>query len=1754
MVNIVEKLILISLITFIFLVFPLAFSQVEIKYFYLPPSQILECSYGSTVSTSCNQNVIAYIKASDNIYYLAKFSENKETWGRYNFSHLTSFPSDINPIKIEVGMEAYKVKGTWVLSSRVCDWGGLNSSSALGDDSDDKCYFQVFENSSSTYNYYYVLNPSQASCNEWGTSDTLKVYDVTNFFDHILKLKNSGAVFYGYDDDDRCTGMQIDWLFFNVTYFPLTYSNFNFYNFSTGEILTNLNIKRGTKINASALFNIKDVNITYIEHNATGTFQKHFDLVTIVNSSTCVYGTQTFNCSFWINFTLDTSDLTRFSKVGPISARIFANNSFGGYNITEYKTFYLYGYSKVSEIYLNDSYIYPGQSVTASCKIIDANLSYPIENYLVNFYLNGNFVGTSITNSSGVASIEISGSNFASLGTYEIKCNITDNSTLYYYASENKELKTYLKVLNLTVPFSIAYLSLNYGNEQIIKINVTNASEIVQIYLNISYFNISNCKLQKTYEIKYPIFEICYYPDLCAFNFSFVPPRSGNYDVTVYVNASSPYGAVQNYSSFSVSFGNSKLFVLNPFYYVLTNQTFYIVLAVKAENGDLWNVSTNISISNQIAINLTSDETNYHSNSIEAVASDSYCIDKWRSISKYVAGSETTTITFYAYPTNGTFSSYLESFEIILPLNPYIDPNTSFIDENVTFYVPIFGNASSFKINSTIFKPYNSGIENVIFESSFAKNYTECGIKVEKGNVASLFKGSIATSTDSNANSTLAIDENFDTAWNHLDNIFAQLDVTFRQIFTIQNFSITWQGPSTTTTYANISFRDATGNIIVIATNIALNSTKTKVTFDMLQNFGQPIKMDKIIINVSGTASIYEIEAYPVEPRLDYCYVYYYVYNNFTRSGYYDVNFEALTEFNDIIFLNPSNFFINYGIPILNVVDTYPAMLTDQYQIYKVNVTAYRGDLLNLTLRFWSQNESYINITQNEIYEKVVNELLWKNSTIIQWNISAKLLGEPSITIETRVYANSSYAYQNTSTSFNITIYPFDLIPPVIEDFWFEYKGLKTDKANLNYTLEIIANVSDNIFVAEVTASIIYPSNIIINASLKRGNLWSFTFLVDNSQIQINETGNFVVRIIAKDLNESNINISSGKNFFAYDIYFIDYEPKFVIFNRGENITFITYDINGFVENVNWNINLSTNNITYNFSSFSENFTLIFEKYFEVGKYEINVSSEKYGNKGNVNLSIELTNILQIEIKAPPENSVYEPNSSISGPDLPRIKIYNYRGDREIKNANVSVACYNSSSYYHLFENILGYGFCGFFPNLYSFFECEAKCYSAPNYNQIFNISFYAIDDFNNSGFAYVILRTPQLAAPAQAPAPVPTFPAFPPPAERGEWTAWKDVGCGAGICKADEMYQVRYYIVGNKTQKIEERCIKSLLCAFPRLEFEITPKFIEVEQGKNTTLIATIKNVGEIDANIKVFAKCEVCSFIEYEKEIKIKRGETYSFSIIIGTNLTLDPGEYITSFTFESKNISSKIDVTLKVKRNSLFDIFDFIISKTNELSKKVEELKNYKLIDEEEKILFEINEIINEIKENIESNEIIRFEENLKLAQTKLNLLEKKIREKQILLFLYKYWPHILAVFLASSALTYLTTQILIPLVKIEKEVRKLREEEKSLIRARIELEKQYFTRKISEEMFRKMIMEREQQILHVRGKIKVLSLEKDKILKERLHPKAWINWIASIRYLPRKTLKIKESIKKEIEDIKKLIEKLKERKISIYGTNK
>ena len=119
-----------------------------------------------------------------------------------------------------------------------------------------------------------------------------------------------------------------------------------------------------------------------------------------------------------------------------------ANDPSGNVTDTNVFEFNVWGWASISQWYVSPPAVNPDQNVTMYCKVIDRDLGTPLSLYEVNFYWDGNYVGTSDTNADGWAWWELNVGS--SLGLHTFECRIGPDPIKLYdpYPGEDSRSET----------------------------------------------------------------------------------------------------------------------------------------------------------------------------------------------------------------------------------------------------------------------------------------------------------------------------------------------------------------------------------------------------------------------------------------------------------------------------------------------------------------------------------------------------------------------------------------------------------------------------------------------------------------------------------------------------------------------------------------------------------------------------------------------------------------------------------------------------------------------------------------------------------------------------------------------------------------------------------------------------------------------------------------------------------------------------------------------------------------------------------------------------------------------------------------------------------------------------------------------------------------------------------------------------------------------------------------------------------------
>ena len=292
-------------------------------------------------------------------------------------------------------------------------------------------------------------------------SDSNTTSPIENYPVNFYNVSNSGSSLIGIGYSNSSGYANVTWDTSSLpggTYYPtcnisdnstLYYNVSEFYEANTTIVIENIppqwdiwdlnatEIHRGEAVLAYSHWD-ETLSWGKAEHNGTGYFHNY---------------TISYIYENWANYTLDTSNYTEFNNTGVINVSIYVADSAGNENVTTpAKNFIIWGWSNISWTSPDDGTYNQGLTIDLVCQVMDTNTSETVENYIVHFYIenstNSIYLGTNLTNTTGHASYSWDTSTYTQ-GIYYPKCNITDNSTLYYNISEVYEANT---TINITIP------------------------------------------------------------------------------------------------------------------------------------------------------------------------------------------------------------------------------------------------------------------------------------------------------------------------------------------------------------------------------------------------------------------------------------------------------------------------------------------------------------------------------------------------------------------------------------------------------------------------------------------------------------------------------------------------------------------------------------------------------------------------------------------------------------------------------------------------------------------------------------------------------------------------------------------------------------------------------------------------------------------------------------------------------------------------------------------------------------------------------------------------------------------------------------------------------------------------------------------------------------------------------------------------------------------------------------------------------
>ncbi len=799
----------------------------------------------------------------------------------------------------------------------------------------------------------------------------------------------------------------------------------------------------------------------------------------------------------------------------------------------------------------------------------------------------------------------------------------------------------------------------------------------------------------------------------------------------------------------------------------------------------------------------------------------------------------------------------------------------------------------------------------------------------------------------------------------------------------------------------------------------------------------------------------------------------------------------------------------------------------------------YRNNSLNVSVH-WSKeidsawiehngNGSFVNYSICSNCQRT-----WTNYTL---NLSNSTEFNSYNTTIKAIHVNDTYGLENsTSPELSFNLNPGDL--PSINTIYLYRLSTQygsTASSNLfDYNFKIVAEAKDDVGLSSVTANVTYPLNgISFNVTMEKNGyngeweLWKV--LIFNSTFPMNQTGDYLIRVTAKDIGGQENSSDETAILTVYNDYDLAPFNSHDIYMRGENVSIQASSHNGYepeLGGLNWTYNVTKVNETL--SSYILNSGNIFNYTIQTddpeGNYSIYANASKYCdtdlecNSGNYTFEFSVSNNLTVNISSSDSTPSKKQQLNIA------LTVYNARGEPYTNEVSANVSCRNSSYQ----ENITYLNFTGG--------NTLTICY-APNADSYpFSIVINISDDYNNTGRNHLVLTTEALATITYSGG-----------GSGGFSTSAKEKpkNCSDGTLYDQCSSKLPYYCSnGTLTPKCSRcgcynssySCQPSGSCALVREEdfnFTINKETIEMKQGetsKDTDIECNLKNTGVAVLSLNSFLNVsENCCNVSMPASFTLNPKEEKKFSIIIHVPLSANVGRYLVKIGIGTERIKKERTFDLVIEeslhRNSLLELE----SQIKDIENKIQEVKNSGIDTRNLEAMVEKSKaLLQNANSSIASDQIDVLSASLANLTTNNQLVTSRLGGLRTQAFLLQNAWLITLFVIMSFTTMYMVPQVLLPLNKKENELKELKEEEEALVISRVETEKQYFMRKIDENTFSKIMISRQDRILKVRAQIREREGERTQLIKA-VSPLAMATWFVNgIKGMPQKIKNSPKSI--------------------------
>jgi len=276
----------------------------------------------------------------------------------------------------------------------------------------------------------------------------------------------------------------------------------------------------------------------------------------------------------------------------------------------------------------------------------------------------------------------------------------------------------------------------------------------------------------------------------------------------------------------------------------------------------------------------------------------------------------------------------------------------------------------------------------------------------------------------------------------------------------------------------------------------------------------------------------------------------------------------------------------------------------------------------------------------------------------------------------------------------------------------------------------------------------------------------------------------------------------------------------------------------------------------------------------------------------------------------------------------------------------------------------------------------------------------------------------------------------------------------------------------------------------------------VSVIAGEEESFAVSITNKGDVILGISLSGICGCCNLSFEQTNVSLRPKESKDVKIDVHVPLYQKEGCFA-KLLFANSSLQKEKSVKISLVPNPLLHKVEVISTKLIHFNRKLDEYKKAGLdVKDLEKEINEIQNLLFLAEDAIAEDNLSLLKQYLGRATEKSEKLEKSFPFFDRISWILTYKYLILLSLASSLGIAYWIKNITIPLIKLKKQLEELKRKEGLIIETRKNTERQYFHRKISEDVFNKIMIEEQNKLLKVRSEIREIEKKIDNLLHLKL----------------------------------------------------